>query len=48
MASGADIKTVMSLTGHTQANILLKHYAQVVPNKQGEALKLALGGMMGA
>jgi integrase len=44
MASGADIKTVIRLTGHTQANVLLRHYAQVVPNKQGEALERALSG----
>lgn len=38
LAAGTDIKTAMSLTGHTQVDIFMKHYAQLMPNKMGEAL----------
>lgn len=38
LAAGIDLKTVMSLTGHTQVAVLLKHYAHVMPDKQQEAL----------
>ncbi len=37
-ANGTDLKTVMSLTGHTQVSVLLKHYVQAVPERQNEAL----------
>lgn len=30
VASGADLKTIMSITGHTQINVLMKHYAHVI------------------
>ncbi|TIT63488.1 MAG: DUF4102 domain-containing protein [Mesorhizobium sp.] len=43
VASGADLKTVMSLTGHTQVAVLLKHYAHVMDGKQTEALEKAFG-----
>ena len=39
--------TVMSLTGHTQVAVLMKYYAQAVPEKQWEALKEALRGDRG-
>jgi integrase len=40
-----DIKTVMALTGHTQVAMIMRHYAQAVPQKQTEALeKLKLPG----
>lgn len=38
VATGSDLRTVMSLTGHTQVSILMKHYAQAMPEKQREAL----------
>jgi hypothetical protein len=37
----------MSLTGHTQVAVLMKYYAQAVPEKQWEALKEALRGIAG-
>jgi site-specific recombinase XerD len=45
ISSGADLKTVMSLTGHTQVAVLMRYYAQAVPEKQEEALERALEGM---
>ena len=39
LARGVDLRTVMALTGHTQAQTLLKHYAHTVPGKQREALQ---------
>jgi integrase len=39
MATGSDLRTVMSLTGHSQASVLLKHYAQVQVGSQREALR---------
>jgi|GEM_PF-7026846 len=38
LAAGTDIKTAMSLTGHTQVAIFLKHYAQLVKGAQSKAL----------
>jgi len=38
IAAGVDITTVMSLTGHTQVQVLLKHYSHVMEGKQREAL----------
>jgi len=35
----------MSLTGHTQVAVLMRYYAQAVPEKQEEALEKALEGM---
>jgi integrase len=43
VASGADLRTVMSITGHTQVNVLMRHYANVMDGKQKEALKMAFG-----
>jgi len=43
LSRGVDIKTVMKLTGHTQATTLLKHYAMVV----GGAEEKALDGLFG-
>jgi site-specific recombinase XerD len=43
VASGADLKTVMSITGHTQVAVLLKHYAQVMEGKQKELLSSVFG-----
>lgn len=43
LSRGVDIKTVMKLTGHTQASTLLKHYAMVV----GGAEEKALDGLFG-
>jgi len=43
LASGTDLRTVMSLTGHTQVNVLLKHYTHVMPGKQREALEKVFG-----
>jgi integrase len=40
-----DLKTVMSLTGHTQVAVLMRYYARAVPEKQEEALEKALEGM---
>ena len=34
LANGADLRTVMALTGHTQPQTLLRHYAQAVPTTQ--------------
>jgi site-specific recombinase XerD len=42
VAAGGDMRTVMSLTGHTQVSVLMKYYAQPVPEKQREALKEVL------
>ena len=38
VSTGEDLRTVMALTGHTQVAMLMKHYAQAVPQKQIEAL----------
>lgn len=43
VASGADLRTVMSLTGHTQVAVLLKHYAHVMDGKQKEVLDKVFG-----
>ena len=43
--AGGDMRTVMSLTGHTQVSVLMKYYAQPDPEKQREALERALEGM---
>lgn len=43
VASGADLKTVMSITGHTQVAVLMKHYAQVMEGKQKEVLDKVFG-----
>jgi integrase len=43
VASGADLKTVMSLTGHTQVNVLMRHYAQLMDGKQKEVLEKVFG-----
>ena len=43
VASGADLRTVMSITGHTQVNVLMRHYAHVMDGKQKEALEKAFG-----
>jgi hypothetical protein len=45
VAAGKDMRTVMSLTGHTQVSVLMKFYAQPVPEKQREALRDALEGI---
>lgn len=37
--TGVDLKALMSITGHTQPNILMKYYVQAVPKQQIEALK---------
>ena len=39
MASGVDLRTVMSITGHTTPGVLLKHYTQVVRERQREAVE---------
>ena len=41
MASGADLATVMQATGHTTVNVLLRHYAHAVDDKQ----KVAVTGL---
>jgi len=38
LAAGADVKVAMSLTGHTQPGVFLKHYAKLLKGKQGEVL----------
>ena len=38
LARGVDIKTVMKLTGHTQASTLLRYYAMVVSGSEEKAL----------
>ena len=38
MASGADLATVMQATGHTTVNVLLRHYAHAVDDKQKAAV----------
>ena len=38
VAQGTDWRTVMSLTGHTTVNVLMKNYAQFSPQKQREAV----------
>jgi integrase len=43
VASGADLRTIMSLTGHTQVAVLIKHYAQVMDGKQKEVLDKVFG-----
>lgn len=43
VASGADLKTIMSITGHTQINVLMKHYAHVMDGKQKEVLDKVFG-----
>lgn len=43
VASGADLKTIMSITGHTQINVLIKHYAHVMDGKQKEVLDMVFG-----
>jgi len=45
VSTGEDLRTVMALTGHTQVAMLMKHYAQAVPQKQIDALgKIKLPG----
>ena len=39
LAAGSDIKTAMSLTGHNDVQVFMKHYAHLMPNKQGKALE---------
>jgi integrase len=39
VVSKTDLKTAMKLTGHTQVQTLMKHYAMVVDGKEKEALK---------
>ena len=41
MSSGADLRTVMSLTGHSQPGVLLRHYAQADESQQRKALEEA-------
>ena len=43
VASGTDLRTIMSLTGHTQVAVLIKHYAQVMDRKQKEVLDKVFG-----
>lgn len=43
VASGADLRTIMSLTGHTQVAVLIKHYAHVMDGKQKELLASVFG-----
>jgi len=43
VAAGVDMTTVMSLTGHTQIQVLLKHYSHVMEGKQREALGKVFG-----
>ena len=38
-AAGVDLRTVMSITGHTTPGVLLKHYTQVVSARQREAVE---------
>lgn len=37
-ATGGDVKVAMSLTGHTQVAVFLKHYAHLMEGAQGAAL----------
>lgn len=43
VASGADLRTIMSITGHTQVTVLMKHYAHVMDGKQKQVLKEVFG-----
>jgi len=43
VASGADLRTIMSITGHTQINVLIRHYAHVLDGKQKEVLDRVFG-----
>ncbi len=43
VAAGNNLAAVMSLTGHTQVAILLKHYAHVMPGGQRAALDSIFG-----
>lgn len=47
LAQGADLATVMGLTGHTEVNTLLKHYAQPVAEKQRAAVEGLYDGIKG-
>jgi integrase len=38
MSNGTDLKTIMSLSGHATASVLINHYAQLVPGSQRRAL----------
>ena len=38
LRAGVDVKTAMSLTGHTQIGVFLKHYVQLQKGQQGAAL----------
>lgn len=37
-ATGGDVKVAMSLTGHTQVGVFMKHYAHLLEGAQGDAL----------
>lgn len=39
MGAGVDLATVMKATGHTQASVLLRHYAHAIPSNQGQAVE---------
>jgi len=43
VASGADLRTIMSITGHTQVTVLMKHYAHVMEGKQKAVLEDVFG-----
>ena len=38
LGAGVDLRTVMSVSGHTTPTTLLKHYAHAMPGKQREAM----------
>ncbi len=46
MASGVDLRTVMSLTGHVTPAVLLKHYSQPVRERQREAVEGLFTGVV--
>ncbi len=39
LSQGVDLKTVMSVSGHSTPTVLLTHYAHAVPGKQREAME---------
>ncbi len=46
MAAGVDLRTVMSITGHTTPAVLLKHYSQPVREKQRDAVEGLFEGVV--
>ena len=46
MASGVDLRTVMSVTGHVTPAVLLKHYSQPVRERQREAVEGLFEGVV--